>query len=106
MLLRIDHETTLRYSEPVAEAIMELRMAPQSNEDQTVLGYRPRITPQVPLTSSQDGFGNRIESFNLIAPHREVFIRHLELCSASPPRWSQSGRRSYRGTMGRRPGSI
>ena len=46
MLLRIQHETKLRYSDSVAETVFEVRMAPQSDEDQTSLGYRLRITPR------------------------------------------------------------
>ena len=42
MLLRIEHETKLTYSEPVAETVFEARMAPLSDDDQTTLGYRLR----------------------------------------------------------------
>ena len=45
MLLRIQHETKLTYSEPVTETVFEVRMAPPSDEDQTNLGYRLRIVP-------------------------------------------------------------
>ena len=43
MLLRVQHETKLSYSEPVTETVFEVRMAPPSDEDQTNLGYRLRI---------------------------------------------------------------
>src|SRR5262245_18703944 len=74
MLLRIDHETKLTYSAPVHESVIELRMAPQSGEDQTVMHYRLRITPAVPVTSSRDGFGNRVDLFNVLPPHREIGV--------------------------------
>ena len=51
MLLRIQHETKLTYSDPVSETVFEVRMAPPSDEDQTNLGYRLRITPSAPVTS-------------------------------------------------------
>ena len=74
-LLRIDHETRLTYSAPVTEAVSEVRTAPPSLDDQTVLGYKLRVTPPTPVTSYRDGFGNKVELFNLLAPHREVVIR-------------------------------
>lgn len=74
MLLRIDHETRLDYTQPVTESVMEVRMAPVSTEDQTVLGYRLRIVPQLSTTAYRDGFGNRVDLFNMLAPHREIVI--------------------------------
>jgi transglutaminase-like putative cysteine protease len=74
MLLRISHETRLTYSRPVSETIFEVRMAPQSDEDQTVLGYRLRIAPRGTVTSYRDGFGNRVDLFNLVIPYQELVI--------------------------------
>ena len=50
-------------------------MAPQSDEDQTVLGYRLRISPRGPVTTFRDGFGNRVDLFNLQAPYRELLLQ-------------------------------
>jgi transglutaminase-like putative cysteine protease len=75
MLLRIEHETKLHYTEPVAETVFEVRTAPVSTEDQTVLGYRLRITPPAPVTAYRDGFGNRVDLFNILAPHNEIVVR-------------------------------
>ena len=61
MLIRVEHETTLSYTEPVTDAVIEVRMSPPSNDDQTVSGYRLRVTPQVPTTSYCDGFGTRVD---------------------------------------------
>jgi transglutaminase-like putative cysteine protease len=74
MLLCIDHETRLTYSEPVAEHVFEARMAPLSDDDQTALGYRLRITPSTLLSAYRDGFGNRVDLFNLFAPCQEVTV--------------------------------
>ena len=75
MLLRIDHETRLTYSASIAEAISEVRTTPPSQDDQTVLAYKLRVTPPATVTNYRDGFGNRVELFNLFAPHAEVVIR-------------------------------
>lgn len=77
MLIRVEHETVLSYTEPVTDAVIEVRMSPPSNDDQTVSGYRLRVTPQVPTTSYCDGFGNRVDLFNVNAPHTRVEIRAI-----------------------------
>ncbi|HEX8199291.1 MAG TPA: transglutaminase family protein [Isosphaeraceae bacterium] len=74
MLLTIRHVTTLTYSEPVAETIFEVRMAPPSDDDQTALGYRLKTTPQAPVTSYRDGFGNRVDLFNVASPYTELVV--------------------------------
>lgn len=74
MLLRINHETKLSYTSPVAETVFEVRMAPPTDEDQTNLGYRLRTTPQASVTSYRDGMGNRVDLFNVTKPYRELVI--------------------------------
>jgi transglutaminase-like putative cysteine protease len=75
MLLRVQHETKLSYSEPVSETVFDVRMAPPSDEDQTNLGYRLRIAPLAPVTIYRDGFGNRVDLFNILTPYSELVIR-------------------------------
>src|SRR4051794_6163590 len=79
MLLRIQHETKLRYSDSVAETVFEVRMSPQSDDDQTNLGYRLRINPTAPVTSFRDGFGNRVDLFNIMTPYQELVIQTTTL---------------------------
>ena len=74
MLLRIDHETTLSYSEPATESVVEVRVTPPSTRDQTVLGQRLQVAPAVPLTAFRDGFGNRADLFTVFAPHRRITV--------------------------------
>ena len=75
MLLRVNHETKLSYSAPVSETVFEVRMGPATDEDQTTLGYRLRVAPTAPVTAYRDGFGNRVDLFNIPTPHREVVVR-------------------------------
>jgi transglutaminase-like putative cysteine protease len=75
MLLRIQHETRLSYSEPVSETVFEVRMAPPSDEDQTNLGYHLRTVPSAPVTIYRDGFGNRVDLFNILTPYQDLVIR-------------------------------
>ncbi len=75
MLLRVLHETKLSYTEPVAETVFEVRMAPPSDEDQTNLGYHLRTLPSVPVTIYRDGLGNRVDLFNILTAYQELVIR-------------------------------
>jgi transglutaminase-like putative cysteine protease len=75
MLLRVQHETKLSYSEPVSETVFEVRMAPPSDEDQTNLGYHLRTVPSAPVTIYRDGFGNRVDLFNILTSYQELVIR-------------------------------
>jgi len=74
MLFRIDHETRFTYTAPITEAVSEVRIAPPSQDDQTVLGYRLRVTPSAPVTAYRDGFGNKVELFNVLVPHSELVV--------------------------------
>jgi transglutaminase-like putative cysteine protease len=75
MILRIEHETRLDYSEPVIEHVFELRMAPSSDEDQTTLGCRIQVTPSGTSTTYLDGFGNRVELLNIMSSGKSVVVR-------------------------------
>jgi transglutaminase-like putative cysteine protease len=75
MLLRVQHETKLTYTDPVSETVFEVRMAPPSDEDQTNLGYHLRTMPSAPVTIYRDGSGNRVDLFNILTPYRELVIR-------------------------------
>jgi transglutaminase-like putative cysteine protease len=59
----------------VFETVFEVRMAPPSDEDQTVLSYRLTTAPLAALTSYRDGFGNRVDLFNVATPYRELVVR-------------------------------
>ena len=75
MLLRVQHETRLSYTEPVSETVFEVRMSPPSDEDQTNLGYHLSTSPPAPVTVYRDGFGNRVDLFNILTSYRELLIR-------------------------------
>lgn len=79
MLLRITHRTTFQYSDPVSDTVFEVRMAPTSNEDQTVLNFELKVTPTAPLMSYRDGLGNRVDLFNLSAPYRTLGLEAVSL---------------------------
>jgi transglutaminase-like putative cysteine protease len=96
MILEVQHETRLSYSEPVTESICEVRMEPVSNTDQSCHSFHVEVNPPAPLFRYQDGFGNHVRHFNLRAPHQEVRILAAAVVETQPrPRSLTSSRATY-----------
>jgi transglutaminase-like putative cysteine protease len=74
MILEIQHETRLGYTEPVTESIAEVRMEPVSDADQTCRSFHLAVSPTTGVFHYQDGFGNRVHHFNVLPPHTEMRI--------------------------------
>lgn len=79
MLFRITHKTRFDYSEDVSETVFEVRMAPCSGDDQTALSFDLKLSPRAPLVSYRDGFGNRVDLFNLMEPYRTLSLEAVSL---------------------------
>jgi transglutaminase-like putative cysteine protease len=74
MILEIQHETYSAYSEPVRESTTEVRMEPVSNTEQSCHSFHLATDPPTEPVRYQDGFGNRVHSFNLLPTHAYVRI--------------------------------
>src|ERR1043166_9451943 len=74
MILEVQHETRLEYSEPVTEAVTEVRMEPVSDTDQSCHSFHLAVSPPTELFRYQDGFANSVHHFNVLAVHRQVRI--------------------------------
>jgi transglutaminase-like putative cysteine protease len=74
MILEVQHETRFEFSDPVTEVLTELRMEPASDADQSCHSYHLAVTPATGVFRHQDGFGNRVHHFNLLAPLREFRV--------------------------------
>lgn len=74
MILEIQHETRFEYAAPVTEALTELHLEPVTDADQSCHSFHLAIVPPTELFRYQDGFGNRVHHFNLLAPHDRVTI--------------------------------
>jgi transglutaminase-like putative cysteine protease len=72
MILEIQHETRLLYSEPVTESIAEMRMEPASDADQSCRSFHLALRPLTGLSRYVDGFGNRVHHFNVLPAHQEM----------------------------------
>jgi transglutaminase-like putative cysteine protease len=85
MILQVQHETRLQYSEPVTEWIAEMRMEPVSDERQTCQSFYLRLSEPAGQFRYQDGFGNHVHHFNLLAPNQEVRLLAASLVETHPP---------------------
>src|SRR5262245_17331536 len=75
MILEVQHETRLEYAEPVTEAVAEMRMEPASDAELSCRSFHLAVSPPCTLSRYQDGFGNRVHHYNLLAPH--LLVRRL-----------------------------
>jgi transglutaminase-like putative cysteine protease len=72
MILEVQHETRLQYSEPISEWLTEVRMEPVSDARQSCHSFYLRLSEPAGVFYYRDGFGNRVHHFNLLVPHKEV----------------------------------
>src|SRR4051794_32120713 len=75
MILEIQHETRLAYTEPATESVAEVRMEPVSDADQSCRSFHLAVVPGTAVHRYVDGLGNRVHHFNVLPPHAELTIR-------------------------------
>ena len=79
-ILRTTHTTTYKYSETVAICHTEVRLAPRSTREQTLLEHELTIEP---LPSSSDSytdyFGNSVTTVTIDEPHQTLRIDAVSL---------------------------
>ena len=74
MFYSIRHVTRFRYSAPVRESVMELRMQPRSEGPQTLRSFQIGTNPRAQLYAYTDHLGNAVYHFNLLREHEELRI--------------------------------
>jgi transglutaminase-like putative cysteine protease len=87
----IEHETELRFPEPVREHQLELRLAPRADDAQRVLACEIEVTPRASLREHRDCFGNRVHRASLPQPHDGVVVRlraEVETRRENPFAWA------------------
>lgn len=84
MILEVQHETHLQYSEPISEWLTEIRMEPVSDERQSCHSFHLRLSEPAGVFSYRDGFGNRVHHFNLLVPQKEVHMLAASLVETYP----------------------
>lgn len=74
MLLSIHHKTELTYAEPISESVMELRMTPRSDSQQTLRSFELAVGPEAPVFQHLDWQGNHAHHFSIVDLHDRVVI--------------------------------
>jgi transglutaminase-like putative cysteine protease len=87
MYYSIRHFTNFRYSAPVSESTMEVRMQPRSDAYQRCLSFQLKIHPRARLHSYRDYLGNTVHHFDVPGNHRQLMLSAEALVEvqASPP---------------------
>lgn len=86
MILQIQHETRLEYTDAVSEWLAEVRMEPVSDERQACHSFHLTVSQPTTQFRYQDGFGNRVHHFNLLAPHQQVRMLAASIVETAPAR--------------------
>jgi transglutaminase-like putative cysteine protease len=74
MKLEIVHSTRYRYSGPIAETVMEVRLRPMDGNGQRCLEFKLEISSRLEPRAYRDGYGNNVHYFNLVRPHTKLSV--------------------------------
>ncbi|MGA2581694.1 MAG: transglutaminase family protein [Tepidisphaeraceae bacterium] len=86
MLLKVTHQTDLRYSDLINESIMELRMVPRQEQDQHRLSFELAIGPATSISSYFDWLGNTVHTFSVNSFHNQIQIIATSVVETDRPR--------------------
>ena len=85
MFYAIRHVTRYRYSRPVWQSIMEVRMHPRTEQTQRCFTFQLSVNPRARIFGFVDHLGNQVHHFDLPAHHRELTIVADALVNVEPP---------------------
>ncbi len=85
MFYAIRHFTRYRYTRPVWQSMLEVRMHPRSENHQRCFTFRLSVNPRARIFSFIDYLGNQVHHFDLPSLHREVTIIADALVNIDPP---------------------
>jgi transglutaminase-like putative cysteine protease len=80
----IRHLTKFRYSAPISESLMELRMQPRSDAAQHCTWFDLSIKPRARLTSYRDNLGNTVHHFDVPGHHTQLVINSEAVVHIAP----------------------
>jgi transglutaminase-like putative cysteine protease len=84
MYYRIRHLTRFRYSAPVSESLMEIRMHPRTESHQRCLDFQLAVTPRASIHTYRDFLGNSIHHFGIPGLHRQLQIMAESVVEMKP----------------------
>jgi transglutaminase-like putative cysteine protease len=74
MFYAIRHFTRFRYSQPVRQSLMEVRMHPRSETAQRCFTFQLSVSPRVRIFSYGDHLGNLVHHFDIPGQHNQLTI--------------------------------
>ncbi len=81
----IHHVTRFRYSAPISESIMEVRIQPRSEGIQRCLDFRLHTNPRAHIMNYRGGNGNRVHHFDVPNRHSQLTITAQALVELTAP---------------------
>jgi transglutaminase-like putative cysteine protease len=94
LIYSVRHVTTFRYEPAVRESVMEVRLQPRSEANQSCLSFTLDVTPSANITQYRDFTGNIVHHFDIAGAHREVKVcaqSTVQVQSVPAPRSSEAG---------------
>ena len=85
MFYAIRHFTRYRYSKPVSQSSMEVRMHPRNEYSQRCFTFQLSVSPRARVFSYNDHTGNIIHHFDIPEQHRQLTIIADALVDVDPP---------------------
>jgi transglutaminase-like putative cysteine protease len=70
----IRHVTRFRYSAPISESVMEVRMQPRTEAAQRCLSFNLSINPRARVMNYRDHLGNNIHHFDIPGQHTRLVV--------------------------------
>ncbi len=84
MYYQVRHITRFRYSAPVSESALEVRMQPRREGRQQCLSFELTTEPRARVMSRHDYLGNVVHHFNIPARHTQLVITAQSLVAQMP----------------------
>jgi transglutaminase-like putative cysteine protease len=85
MFYAVRHFTRYRYSRPVWQSVMEVRMHPRSEYMQRCFTFQLSVSPRARIFSYTDHLGNLVHHFDIPAAHRQLTIIADSLVDVDEP---------------------
>ena len=85
MYYAVRHFTRYRYSRPVWQSVMEVRMHPRSEHMQRCFTFQLSVSPRARIFAYSDHLGNHVHHFDIPASHGHLTIVADALIEVDPP---------------------
>lgn len=84
MYYTVHHVTRFRYSAPITESIMEVRIQPRSEGSQRCLDFRLHTSPKSQIMAYRDEWSNRVHHFDVPNRHTHLTITAESIVEVMP----------------------